>query len=486
MTHVFVIFGGTGDLAKKKLYPALFKMHKRGLKFSRVMACARSPLSHQEFVETATVFMQKERQHPKMQSFMEKLQYLQMDFSDRASFRLLKEKLPDDLEVAVCHLAVPEDAFAPIIRGIAHALPERVRRGKIRLLVEKPFGHDLKSARRLNRLMQKAVGEQGIYRIDHFLAKEVVENLLILRFANELFRAVWNYRHIESVQISFSEQGGMGSRSLFYEKTGALRDFVQSHIMQVIGLLAMEDPGRLDDDNSVKNRKAAVLRKLKPLSRGDVVFGQYTKGKIGGIEVPGYAGEEGVAAGSKVETYVALRAFVNTPRWKGVPFYIRTGKRLGHKSGVISIVFKGCEKCDFGRFANAPKNNVLQLVVQPQELFMLHFNLKTPYVRPSIKDFSMEYCYSCEHINYRRLPYEKIFENALRGEKTRFSRSDEVEYAWKWLETLRGRPKVHHYPAGSHGPASSNGLLARHGHRWVEWKGDLKADFLLESGKSGG
>ncbi len=484
MAHVFVIFGGTGDLARKKLYPALFKMHKRGLKFSKVIACARSPLLHQQFVEAATSFMQRERQHPKMQSFIDKLQYLQMDFSDKASFRLLKEKLPEDLETAVCHLAVPEDTFVPIIQGIAYALPEKIRMKKFRLLVEKPFGHDLKSARKLNRLMQKAVGEQGIYRIDHFLAKEVVENLLILRFANELFRAVWNKRHIESVQVSFFEQGGMGTRGAFYEKTGALRDFVQSHIMQVIGLLAMDEPKRLDSDDAVKDCKDAVLRRLGPLGRRDIVFGQYTRGRVGGQEVKGYTSEANVARGSRVETFVAMRVFVNTPRWKGVPFYIRTGKRLGHSSGVISIVFKGAGRRNLGKFSGEPKSNVLQLVVQPEELFMLHFNLKTPYTRASIRDFSMEYCYSCDHINYRREPYEKIFENALHREKTRFSRADEVEHAWRWLQAIKVRPAVHHYPAGSHGPSAAERLLMKHGHKWVEWKEDTSADFLLKTGQS--
>ncbi len=481
MSKVFVIFGGTGDLSRNKLYPALFKLHRLGIKFAKVIACARSPLEKKEFEGLALQSLQREKTHPKMASFLDKLHYLPMDFSVREEFHRLRQAMPDGFDVAVCHLAVPESTFIPIIKGIIHAFPENVRKKRIRLLVEKPFGHDLKSARRLNRLMQSAVNERNVYRIDHFLAKEVVENLLTLRFANELFRAVWNRRHIESVQISFSEQDGMGTRGNFYEQTGALRDFVQSHIMQVLGFLAMNEPARLDDDNAVKDAKAAVLRRLSPLNPDDVVFGQYFRGRIAGQDVPGYTSEADVAAGSGVETYVALRTFVNTPRWRGVPFYIRTGKRLGHSSGVISIVFKNSQNCRFGKFANEPKNNVLQLVVQPEEIFILRFSLKTPQYKMSIRDFSMEYCYSCEHISRRKAPYEKIFEDALKGAKTRFSRADEVEYAWKWLETLKGRPEIHRYVAGSHGPAAADELLQKHGHKWAEWAVDAKADFLLES-----
>lgn len=475
MPNVFVIFGGTGDLSRREIYPSLFNMHRRGKLRARVIACARSRLSRAEFIAKATEHLQHQKQHRKMASFLAKLEYLSLDFSNTSSFAALREKVGNP-EVAVCDLAVPEGAFVPIIKGLRAAFPRQFRMERLRLLVEKPFGHDLKSARRLNHLMQSVVGEQNIYRIDHFLAKEVVENLLIVRFANELFRAVWNRRHVQCVQISFSESLGMEDRGAFYEKTGALRDFVQSHIMQVLGLLAMDEPRRLED-HLIKDGKAQVLRRLQPLKKSDVVFGQYTGGKIGGNEVPGYREEKDVSEDSQTETFVALRVYVNSRKWAGVPFYIRTGKRMGNRTGIISIVFKNPRKFEFmGK--KAPERNVLQLVVSPEELFLLRFNLKTPQHQMKIKNFSMEYCYSCEHINDRRRPYEKIYEDSLEGAKTRFSRADEVEYAWKWLETLKGRPKLHKYPAGSHGPAAADRLLAKFGHRWVESAADVRADFM--------
>ncbi len=483
MESAFVIFGGTGDLSRRELYPALFNMHRRDKLNARVIACARSDMTHEEFVAKATEFLHKWKATPKMATFLEKLEYLKVDPESQESFLALRKKIGSP-EAVVCDLAVPEAAFAKIIRGLEKAFPRQFRMEKLRLLVEKPFGHDLKSARRLNRLMQRVVGEQNIYRIDHFLAKEVVENLLIVRFANELFRAVWNRRHIECVQISFSEQLGMEGRGEFYEKTGALRDFVQSHIMQVLGLLAMEEPDCLED-KVIKDGKAAVLRRLQPLKRSDVVFGQYTSGMMGGKEVPGYTGEPNVSKRSKTETFVAMRAFVNTPRWRGVPFYIRTGKRMGHNSGVISIVFKSSSTCAFGKAM--PESNVLQLVVNPEELFLLRFNLKTPQYRSNIKTFNMEYCYSCEHVNERRTPYEKIYDDSLRGVKTRFSRADEVEYAWRWLETLKAKPKLHKYAAGSRGPKAADLLIEKTGRSWVDYSENIRVDFIYgaESGPAG-
>ncbi|VVC02016.1 Glucose-6-phosphate 1-dehydrogenase [uncultured archaeon] len=475
MRNYFVIFGGTGDISRRKLYPALFDMHRRNRLPARVIACSRAEIPDGEFKEKAAEFLQKHRNSPQMASFLRKLEHLRIDPDDRDSFSALRQKV-GDAGVVICDLAVPEEGFVPIIRRLEHAFPASFRKGRMRLLVEKPFGHDLASARSLNRLMQRVVGERNIYRIDHFLAKEVVENLLILRFANELFRAVWNNRHVDNVQISFSESLGMEGRGAFYEKTGALRDFVQSHIMQVLGLIAMEEPACLEDE-MVKDNKAKALRSLKPLQLQDVVFGQYTAGKVNGAEVPGYAREPFVAKGSKTETFVALRAFVNAPKWRGVPFYIRTGKRMGHDTGVITLVFKKSSMCNF-EDVKIPDADALQLVVSPEELFLMRINLKTPEYRMKIKSFSMEYCYSCEHVNDRRKPYEKIYEDALAGDKTRFSRADEVEYAWKWLETLKARPQLHKYPAGSHGPEAADRLLRAQGRRWIETAGDAKADFL--------
>ena len=464
MKTVFVIFGATGDLSRSKLYPALFELFRKGLFDGRVIGCARTPATADEFRQMASAHIA--RKGEKLDGFLSRFSYAQADFEEKSPFKALKREIGKDADKVICHLAVPEGAFLPIVRGLLRAYPRHVRHAKFRILVEKPFGHDLKSARKLNRSMRHAVGEQNIYRIDHFLAKEVVENLLIVRFANELFRAVWNKRHIECVQVSFSEQHGMGTRGPFYEKTGALKDFVQSHIMQVLGLLAMEQPKCLDDE-CIKDEKAKVLQGLGPLRAEDVVFGQYRAGRVGAERVPGYRQEEGVARGSKVETFVAMRVFINMPGWEGVPFYIRTGKRMKEKKGHISVIFKKSHHFAFGQAGGMPPQNVLQLEIDPEEMFRLSFNLKTPEKEVSIKPFSMEYCYSCEHVGNRRTPYEKIFEDAMNGAKTRFSRSDEVEHAWRWVESLKKKPKLHFYPAGSDGPAAAEKLLESHGHGWI-------------------
>lgn len=468
MKTVFVIFGGAGDLARRKLYPALFELYRKGLLDGKVIGCARTPYTTEEFRSLAASTMAGKEMHPKMGEFLARLSYVQADFGQKNPLAALKKEIGKEAESIICHLAVPEDGFLPILRGIMKAYPRPYRHSRIRVLVEKPFGHDLKSARRLNRMMHAAFSEQNVYRIDHFLAKEVVENLMVVRFSNELFRAVWNRRHIACVQISFAEQQGMGGRGAFYEKTGALRDFVQSHVMQVLGLLAMRQPRCLDDD-CITDEKARVLRSLAPLRCGDMVFGQYRAGHVGGTRVPGYRQEPEVSAQSQVETFAAMRVVVKMPEWEGVPFYIRTGKRMGGKKGLVSVIFSNDRHFSFGRSGGSPPPNVLQLEIDPEEMFRLKFNLKTPEKEVSIKPFSMEYCYSCENFGSRRMPYEKIFEDAMNGVKTRFSRADEVEHAWQWVESLgKSRPRLHFYPAGSDGPAAASRLPERHGHKWIE------------------
>ena len=477
MTRVILIFGGTGDLSRRKLYPALYNLFARAkLEDTVILACGRKELRREEFECLISQFIKPRSNQPPVSSFLRQVHYQAMDFRKPEDFVGLYKRMvdlaPGPREVVLGYLAVPPSEFEPLVRnGMKTLNPSQ--RARLRLLVEKPIGTDYKSAKRLNHLIDRFVGEHNVYRIDHFLAKEAVENLLVLRFANRLFESVWDRHSIASVSISFSEELGVENRAAFYERTGALADFVQSHLLQVLALLTMDEPSCMEDD-PIKNAKARALKRLAPLRVEDVVMGQYSAGKMHGKEVPAYTSEPGVAANSRTETFVALRAHVRSPRWKGVPFYIMTGKRLERTEGLITIAFRPPAACMFtpggqehghthpysGSAAFDLGASHLQIQVQPEEVFRLRFNLKTPEEKLSIKPFSMDYCYSCDYL-YQRLPYEKVFEDALAGERTRFSRRDEVELAWKWVETLKEKPPLHHYAAGSAGPKAADELLGK-------------------------
>jgi glucose-6-phosphate 1-dehydrogenase len=482
MTRAILIFGGTGDLSRRKLYPALYNLFARSkLGGIVILACGRRKLEREEFESIAGEFIKPRASQPPVTSFLKHVHYHSMDFRHPKEFSGLYKRLveiaPSPREVVLGYLAVPPAELEPVVRNAMRVLNSG-QRARLRLLVEKPIGTDYASARRLNSLLDRFVGEHNVYRIDHFLAKEAVENLLVLRFANRMFERVWNRDSISCVQITFSEQIGVENRAGFYDRTGALADFVQSHLLQVLSLIAMEPPSCMKED-PIKNAKVHALKRLAPLRKEDVVMGQYGAGKVDGKEALAYTHEPGVASDSKIETFVALRTHVRTPRWKGVPFYLMTGKRLGISEGLVTIRFRPPIACLFtpggkehghthkysGGQAFDLGASQLQIQVQPEEVFRLRFNLKTPEEKLSVKPFSMDYCYSCDYL-YQRLPYEKVFEDAMSGDHTRFSRRDEVELAWKWVETLKEKPPLHHYSAGSSGPAAADELLKKDGFCW--------------------
>ncbi|MDE1797868.1 MAG: glucose-6-phosphate dehydrogenase [Candidatus Micrarchaeota archaeon] len=472
MTRAIVIFGGTGDLSRRKLYPALYNLFARGrLTDTVILACGRKPLRAEEFRSIAGSFIQKlpMPDAPLPADFLPTIHYHSMDFRKAENFkglyRHLVELAPGTREKVLGLLAVPAAEYEPLVKNGLKAF-NASQRSRIRLLVEKPIGRDYSSAKKLNRLFKKFVGEENTFRTDHFLAKEVVENLMVVRFSNRIFESVWNRDFIDSVQISFSEKIGVENRAAFYEQTGALRDYVQSHLLQVLALVAMEEPADLSPD-TLTTAKVKVLRRLAPLHAENVVFGQYAAGTIDKQAVPAYASEPGISPESRTETFVALKTFVRNKRWAGVPFYLRTGKRLDRNEGLISIIFKPPHDCPFSPKEMPRAPNVLKLQVQPEEMFRLSFNLKTPEEKMAIKPVSMDYCYSCDYL-YQRMPYEKILEDAMAGDHTRFSRNDEVELAWKWVETLKAPPPPHPYPAGSKGPAAAEHLVKKDGFHWLE------------------
>ncbi|HZU85825.1 MAG TPA: glucose-6-phosphate dehydrogenase, partial [Polyangiaceae bacterium] len=386
------------------------------------------------------------------------------------------------------YLAVPPSEFGPIVEGLrAQRLVSRPRHDRAadaagaagswtRVVFEKPFGHDLASARALNDAVASAFDESQVFRIDHYLGKETVQNLLVFRFANVLFEPVWGRGHVDHVQITVAEDLSVEGRGRFYEQTGVTRDIVENHLMQLLCLTAMEPPISLSPD-AVRDEKVKVLRSLRPMQRHEVahevVRGQYTRGVVHGEQVPAYREEPDVSPESRVETYVAMRCFVDNWRWSGVPFYVRAGKRLARRVTEIAVVFHQVPATLFGangRGGIAP--NVLAVRIQPDDGIALRFISKEPGQQTVLRDVAMDFRYGMAFGSHTPEAYERLLLDAMRGDATLFTRRDEVESQWEYIDRVltawsdEGQPPLAFYPAGSWGPEQADELLARDGRRW--------------------
>jgi glucose-6-phosphate 1-dehydrogenase len=473
-----VLFGGTGDLAMRKLLPALFRRHCHGdfAPGARIIGAARAALTREAYLASAEAACREhlgaEFDAARWPSFAAQLAYLRLDAKTRADYRALATLLADREQVVrVFFLSTAPDLFAAFCHELAHAgaiTPET------RILLEKPLGTDAASANRINEAVAASFRERQIYRIDHYLGKETVQNLLALRFGNALFEPLWRRGQIRHVQITVAEQLGVGSRADFYDRTGALRDMVQNHLLQLLCILAMEPPASSVAD-AVRDEKLKVLRALRPLSGADAlartVRGQYRGGVVGTTAVPGYLEEEGVAAGSRTETFVAVRAEIDTWRWAGVPFYLRTGKRLQQGLAEIVVTFEQVPHSIFDLPLGSHPPNRLVIRLQPDEHITLSILAKHPGEAMRLKpvDLSLDFG---ESFKARRLDaYERLLGDAILGNLTLFMRRDEVEAAWTWIDPIRAawdadgedpRP----YVAGSWGPAAATALIARDGCEW--------------------
>jgi glucose-6-phosphate 1-dehydrogenase len=477
-----VVLGATGDLAQRKLYPALYRLMARGAMDERTRilgAARRADLDEQGFRAMArnTLAAGVGGGSPAGGSLGRWcdscLSYQTIGSGRPEDFRALARRI-DALEEEhrlsgnrVIYLALPPEAFPGTITGLGEA-GLNGSRGDIRLVIEKPFGRDLASAQDLNRLVHRYFDESQIYRIDHYLGKETVQNLLIFRFSNPIFETLWNRDRVESVQITVAEDVGLEGRVAYYTRAGALRDMVQNHLAQLLTLVAMEVPGAFDAD-AIRNEKVKVLRAIVPLAAEDVIFGQYRRGQLNGHEVPGYLEEPGVAADSAIETFVALKLDVASWRWHGVPFYLRTGKRLPHRTTKIVIAFRCPPISVFQPAASscAIHANALEITIQPDEGFDLGFEVKAPGQPLTLQAHRLHFRYAEA---FGPLPdgYETLLLDVLAGDQTLFVRADEVEASWRvFTPILEHRPLSHAYPAGTWGPEAADGLLARDGHRWV-------------------
>ena len=489
-----VIFGASGDLTKRKLMPALYNLGvSRSLPSGfAVVGVARRDKSQDQFraemKEGVAQFSRRKPIDPAVWGDFERgVSYVQGSFEDTGTYAALRshlEGLDRDRGTRgnrLYYLAVPPAEFGTIMRNLEAAglvsSTEVERDGGpwTRVVIEKPFGHDLASARALNDTVAATFDESQVFRIDHYLGKETVQNLLVFRFANSLFEPIWNREHVDHVQITVAEEIGVEGRGKFYEQTGVTKDIVENHLMQLLCLTAMEPPISLSAD-AVRDEKVKVLRSLRPMERSlvqdNVVRGQYTRGFVKGEEVPAYRDEPDVAKDSRIETFVAMRVHVDNWRWGGVPFYVRAGKRLQRRVTEIAIQFKKVPHTLFRAPDGGISPNVLAVRVQPDEGIALRFTTKEPGNATILRDVAMDFRYGAAFGSNTPEAYERLLLDAMRGDATLFTRRDEVEEQWAyidhvfdaWREQANVPPPP--YAAGSWGPDQSDDLLARDGRRW--------------------
>lgn len=472
-----VFFGGTGDLVMRKLLPALYQAHAAGTLHpeGRIIGLGRRDLGREGYlkqVEAAARPHTGAADDALWQAFCRRLDYLPVDAENAAQFVTLAGRLGGEAgrngRALVVYLATAPHYFMPVCRHLADA---GLNRPDTRIVLEKPLGQDLSSAQAINAAVAAYFREEQIYRIDHYLGKEPVQNLLALRFANRLFEPLWCASQIRAVEITIAEQLGVEGRGEFYEETGALRDMLQNHLLQLLCFTAMEPPASLSDDD-VRNAKLGVLRALKPFNaysvQADVVRGQYAGGHIGGQAVCGYLNEPDVAPDSRTETFVAVRAEIDNPRWRGVPFLLRTGKRMRRRQAEIVLHFWPEAHPLFG-CGGAP--NRLSVRLQPQESVKLFLQMKVPGTSLCVEEAALDLDLLKVFPHRRADAYERLLLDAIDGRLALFMRSDELEAAWAWLQPVlddwaRRRPQPLPYAAGSQGPQAALDMAAACGVDW--------------------
>ena len=484
---IFSIFGATGDLTHRKLLPALYFMEQeKQLKDNfRIICIARKEKNNKQYRNEASDSIKKYSRvkvhDDVLNNLLSRIQYHQLDFSNSGNYAKLK-KLIEEISKGKCsncerifYLAVPPAFFSIIVKNLKQLkMAERQISDKAynRVMFEKPFGNNLKSAKEMNESITKVFNEKQIYRIDHYMAKELVQNLLVLRFANSIFEPLWNKEYIDHIQITVAETLGVEGRGDYYDNAGALRDVMQNHMMQLLTLVAMEAPKKLDIEE-IRNQKVKVLKSISKFTKRDVkkiaVKGQYT----------GYKNEREVSKNSRTETYVALKLQINNKMWKNVTFYLRTGKKLKERATEIVIVYK---QVPFGLFSKmSPDKNMMVIRVQPYEGITLQFNAKVPGNKLIIDNVDMDFCHECKFGPNSPEAYERLLYDAMNGDQTLFTRWDEVENAWKIIdfltETFKGlKPSI--YEHGTWGPKEADRLIEKDGRKWVEPKRPAYADQL--------
>lgn len=459
----FTIFGGTGDLTFRKLLPALYNMSisKELDEQSRIVIIGRRDYDNSSYREKAATWVKQFARLPyredDFQAFASKIEYFQMDFTNEDAYHDLNTfYAKDEIASHIFYFAVAPRFFDNIAKGLAHV--DHAEKGKV--IIEKPFGEDLTSAKKLNDELEAFFGAEQIYHIDHYLGKEMVRNIQTIRFMNPIFTNIWNSEFIDNIQISAMENVGVETRGGYYDQSGALKDMVQNHLFQILSIIAMEQPDNLYGSD-FHDKQLEVLHSLRPVEKVDIadtmVLGQYF----------GYQKEPSVSLDSITETYAALRLFIDNERWHNTPFYIRTGKKLNHRQMEVVVVFR--------RSNPDVSPNVLVIKIQPSEGIKLQFNIKRPGDSDEIIETSMDFCQSCSDIFRINTPeaYERLLTACLNSESAWFSKWDKIELSWNYIEELKQRyyaekQRIVSYPSGTSGPSEANELLTRHEHAWLD------------------
>jgi glucose-6-phosphate 1-dehydrogenase len=477
--NILVIFGASGDLTARKLIPAVYNLFKTKLLPQNfcVLGVGRTEYSDEDYVKTVIT----ENNHLKggekesIEEFSKKVHYQSVDTTDIGSYGKLKSRL-DELDRStgtngnfIYYLSTPPSMYEVIARGLANVGLNKSKDSVRRLIIEKPFGYDLHSAVELNKNIHECFNEDQVYRIDHYLGKETVQNLLVTRFSNSIFEPLWNRNYIHHIEITAAESVGVEKRGGYYDHAGAMRDMVQNHLLNLVGLVAMEPPVELSAE-AIRNETLKVLKSLRPLSQEDimnnVIRGQYTKSNARGKQYLGYREEEGVDKNSRTDTYVSMKFFIDNWRWADVPFYIRTGKRLPSRVTEIVIHFKSSPHYLFGdRSYNIDKDNLLVFRIQPDEGILLKFGMKIPGSGFNVKSVNMDFHYTDLIDAYVPEAYERLLLDAMLGDATLYSRSDAVEAAWRFIDPIlhewkiNQNLKIYGYPAGTWGPENADELI---------------------------
>src|SRR5215468_1038603 len=489
---VLTIFGASGDLTKRKLIPAVYNLalERRLPERFAVVGCARSAMTHELFrnkMREAVIQFSRTglKDESVWQQFAANLYYVPADYNHVQGYEQLKEFINGfdngsrGLPVRVFYLATPPEAYGTLIQQIVAAglaAKESNNENRTRVVIEKPFGADLQTAQELNRKVHEALDERQVYRIDHYLGKETVQNIMVFRFANAVFEPIWNRRYVDHVQITAAETVGVENRGGYYEKAGVVRDMFQNHLLQLLSLTAMEPPIGFSA-SAVRDEKVKLLRAVRPIASEEVfevaVRGQYGPGKMGGKEVPGYRQEAGVAGDSSTATYAAIKFSIDNWRWESVPFYLRSGKRLAKRVTEIAIQFKRPPLLLFKACAVEDLNpNVLVIRIQPDEGVSLRFEVKPPGPELCVSPLSLDFKYEEAFGSSPPEAYETLLEDCIEGNSTLFTRHDEVELAWSLVDPIIqtwGSIKSSDFPnyeAGGWGPKKADDFMQRDGRRW--------------------
>jgi len=484
--QILVIFGASGDLTRRKLIPALYSLEIQDLlpdKFA-IVGVSRTQMTDVEFRNSMRDGVQKysgDIDKSKISSFLEKIYYQKVDAEEASSYRILAEKLSDLRKAmhisgnTIFYLSTPPSLYGLIPQNLAKNYLNNQYDGWKRVIIEKPFGYDLQSAVELNASLEKDWHEDQLYRIDHYLGKETVQNVLVTRFTNGIFEPLWNRNYVHHVEITAAESIGVEKRGGYYEGSGALRDMIQNHLLQVVALIAMEPPTSMQSD-AIRNETVKVFQSLRPFKESEIINsairGQYLASRIKGEEIKGYREETGVDPDSKTETYAAIKFYIDNWRWGGVPFYVRTGKQMPTRVSEAVIHFKPTPHYLFSQKDRFDTSNQLVIRIQPDEGILLKFGMKTPGAGFDVQNVNMDFHYS--DLSHQRIPdaYERLLLDSMTGDSTLYARNDAVMATWKFLDPLlkawKNDPSVpvYGYPAGTWGPETADDLIEGPGMTW--------------------